>query len=150
MAPSRFAPLNIMKARGRKISQLSASSCSIWSERFIRSCSSVIPGAFVLEKTHPLYKVNKRLSALLVTFGSNKLLRLIPRNLAECCVNSTCRITPCPQVIVIFSTLLKPDVYLAWVCEQPVYFCFRQSTKVVPRMIWTVWEIRLGVPWFPV
>ena len=34
----------------------------------------MIPGAFVLQKTHPLYKV-KELSALLVTFGSNNLLR---------------------------------------------------------------------------
>ena len=34
----------------------------------------IIPGEFVLEMTHPLYKV-KELSALLVTFGSNNLLR---------------------------------------------------------------------------
>ena len=45
-----------------------------WSERSIRSCSSAMPGAFVLEKTHPLYEV-KKLLALLVTFGSNNLLR---------------------------------------------------------------------------
>ena len=58
-APSRLALLSVKKARGGKISQPSASSCSLWSERSIRSCSSAIPGAFVLEKTHQLYKVKK-------------------------------------------------------------------------------------------
>ena len=74
-APSRLALLSVKKARGGKISQPSASSCSLWSERSIRSCSNAIHSAFVLENTHPLYKVKKLLSALLVTFGSNNLLR---------------------------------------------------------------------------
>ena len=51
---------------GGKISQPSAYSCSLWSERSIHSCSSAIPGAFVPEKTQPLYKV-KKLSTLVVT-----------------------------------------------------------------------------------
>ena len=55
------------------MSLLSASSCSRSSERSTPSCSSAMPGAFVLEKTHPLYQV-KKLSALLVTFSSNNLL----------------------------------------------------------------------------
>ena len=42
---------------------------------------------------------------------------LIPGNLAKCRDDSTCRMTPCPQVIVKFPTFLKPNVYVAWGSE---------------------------------
>ena len=73
MAPSRLELLRVKKASSRKMSRPSASACSLWSERAICSCSSTMPGAFVLEKTHPLYKM-KKLLALLVTFGCNNVL----------------------------------------------------------------------------
>ena len=56
-APSCLALLGVKKARGRTILQPSASSCSLWSEKSIHTCSSAIPGAFVMEESHPLYKV---------------------------------------------------------------------------------------------
>ena len=58
-APSRLALLSVKKASSGKMSQPSASSYSLWSERSIRSCSSAMSDAFVLEKMHQLYKAKK-------------------------------------------------------------------------------------------
>ena len=169
-APSRLALLSVKKARGGKISQPSTPSCSLWIERSIRSCSSAIPGASVLhlvmQCTDAQYQVHHRCTipgasdasiaqgekvvGLAGYFRLQQLASLIPGDLAKCGVNSACRIAPCPQVIVKFMTLLKPNVYVAWVCEQPVHFCFEPSTKDVSWMIWAVREIRVGVSRFPV
>ena len=46
-------------------------------------------------------------------FWLQQLASLIPGDLAKCGVNSACRIAPCPQVIVKFTTFFKLNVYVA-------------------------------------
>ena len=59
-----------------------------------------------------MYKV-KKVVGLAGNSWLQQLASLIPGDLAKCGVNSACRIAPCPQVIVKFMTLLKPNVYVA-------------------------------------
>ena len=56
---------------------------------------------------------NEKVVGLAGYFWLQQRASLIPGKLAKFGVNSACRIAPCPQVIVKFTTLLKPNVYFA-------------------------------------
>ena len=99
------------------MSQLAASSCSLWSKRSICSWSSVSPG----------------LRTLLVTLGSNRLLRWSTSQNAMSLARA--RTSPCPEMIINFIILFKQNVCMAWECEQHVNSCFEPSTNYVS---WTI------------